>query len=369
MLIDYVKITVKAGDGGNGAISFRREKYVASGGPDGGDGGKGGSIFFKVDKDLNTLLNFRYTKKFKADDGKKGEGARRTGKSGEDLYISVPRGTIVKDIETNEIIADLSEEGETFLVAMGGKGGKGNQHFATSTRQVPRFAESGEKGTEKNLELELKMLADVGLIGLPNVGKSTIISKVSSATPKIANYQFTTLEPSLGVVNLKNGKTFVMADIPGIIEGASEGKGLGLRFLRHIERNSILLFMVPADAEEIKKEYEILLNELEEYNPDLLEKQRILAVTKCDMLDEQMMEELKETLPEGLPSILISSITGLGITELKDMIWEELNKEENKLETITHVSPVKPKEEIEYLDLEEVDFEYDEVDLEDFEEE
>lgn len=331
MLIDYVKITVKAGDGGNGAISFRREKYVASGGPDGGDGGKGGSIFFKVDKDLNTLLNFRYTKKFKADDGKKGEGARRTGKSGEDLYISVPRGTIVKDIETNEIIADLSEEGETFLVAMGGKGGKGNQHFATSTRQVPRFAESGEKGTEKNLELELKMLADVGLIGLPNVGKSTIISKVSSATPKIANYQFTTLEPSLGVVNLKNGKTFVMADIPGIIEGASDGVGLGITFLKHIERTRLLLHVIDisaADGRNPIDDYTVITEELKKYSKKLFNKKQIIVLNKMDSVNNiDDIEKLEEIAKKNKQKVFkISAITNEGLDELIEYVSKELEK-------------------------------------------
>ena len=246
MVIDYVKISVKAGNGGDGAVSFRREKYVAAGGPDGGDGGRGGSVYFKVDSNTSTLLDFKYKKKFKAEDGKRGDGARKIGKSGQDLYIPVPKGTIVRDIDKDVVVADLSEEGQTFLIAKGGRGGKGNTHFATPTRQVPNFAEQGRKGQEKNIELELKMLADVGLVGFPNVGKSTLISIVSSAKPKIANYHFTTLDPALGVVSPKYGEPFVMADIPGIIEGASEGVGLGIEFLKHVERTRLLLHVLDA---------------------------------------------------------------------------------------------------------------------------
>ena len=367
--VDYVKIYCRSGKGGRGSTHMRREKFAPKGGPDGGDGGRGGHVILRGNRNYWTLLHLRYERHVFAGHGESGSRSRSTGKDGEDKVIEVPCGTVVFNAETGENLFDVTEHGQEVVLLHGGRGGLGYWHFKTATRQAPRFAQPGEPMQEMSVILELKLLADIGLVGFPNAGKSTLLSAISAAKPKIADYPFTTLEPNLGIVPYRDGKSFVMADIPGIIEGASEGKGLGLRFLRHIERNSILLFMVPADAEEIKREYEILLNELEEYNPDLLEKQRILAVTKCDMLDEQMMEELKETLPEGLPSILISSITGLGITELKDVIWEELNKEENKLETITHVSPVKPKEEIEYLDLEEVDFEYDEVDLEDFEEE
>ena len=321
MLIDYVRINVKSGDGGNGAMSFRREKYVANGGPDGGDGGRGGNVYLKVNKDMNTLLEFRYKKKFKAEDGKKGEGARRTGKSGEDLYIYVPKGTIVKDIDKDVVVADLSEENQEFLIAKGGRGGRGNQHFATPTRQVPNFAEAGGKGVEKNLELELKMLADVGLIGFPNVGKSTIISTVSSAKPKIANYHFTTLEPALGVVKSKSGEAFVMADIPGIIEGASEGVGLGLTFLKHIERTRLLLHVVDISGSEGRiplEDFKLINKELENYSKKLASKIQIVVANKIDSLvNEEYLNDLKEECKKcGYELFETSAATRQGLDEL-----------------------------------------------------
>ena len=324
--IDKARITVRAGNGGNGAVAFHREKYVAAGGPDGGDGGNGGSIILQVDDHMSTLMDFRYKRKYTATPGQDGMGGRKTGKDGESLVIKVPRGTLVRDAETGEIIKDMSDY-EPFVLCKGGRGGWGNQHFATPTRQVPRFAKAGLPGEEHEVILELKLLADVGLVGFPNAGKSTLLAAVSAAKPKIANYPFTTLEPNLGIVSYRDSKSFVMADIPGIIEGASAGKGLGLRFLRHIERNSLLLFMVPGDAEDIRKEYDILLNELATFNPDMLDKQRVLAITKCDLLDEELIEMLEETLPEGIPHVFISSVTGLGVSVLKDILWNELNKE------------------------------------------
>lgn len=332
--IDKARIFCRAGKGGNGAVAFHREKYVSAGGPDGGDGGNGGNIVLVVDDNMSTLMDFRYKRKYVADNGMDGQGARKFGKQGKDLTIRVPRGTVVRDAESNEIIKDMSDS-EPFILCRGGKGGWGNAHFATPTRQAPRFAKSGLEGEEHDVVLELKLLADVGLIGFPNVGKSTLLSVVSKARPKIANYHFTTLYPNLGVVYVDEGVSFVMADIPGIIEGASEGKGLGLRFLRHIERNSLLLFMVPGDTDDIKKEYEVLLNELRQFNPDMLDKHRVLAVTKCDLLDDELCDMLRETLPDDLPVVFISSVTGQGLTELKDILWQELNSESNKLQEIT----------------------------------
>lgn len=332
--IDKARIFCRAGKGGNGAVAFHREKYVSAGGPDGGDGGNGGNIVLVVDDNMSTLMDFRYKRKYVADNGMDGQGARKFGKQGKDLTIRVPRGTVVRDAESNEIIKDMSDS-EPFILCRGGKGGWGNAHFATPTRQAPRFAKSGLEGEEHDVVLELKLLADVGLIGFPNVGKSTLLSVVSKARPKIANYHFTTLYPNLGVVYVDEGVSFVMADIPGIIEGASEGKGLGLRFLRHIERNSLLLFMVPGDTDDIKKEYEVLLNELRQFNPDMLDKHRVLAVTKCDLLDDELCDMLRETLPDDLPVVFISSVTGHGLTELKDILWQELNSESNKLQEIT----------------------------------
>ena len=321
MFTDYVKIIAKAGNGGNGAISFRREKYVAAGGPDGGDGGKGGDIYFEVDPDSNTLIDFRYNKKFKAENGKNGEGAHKYGKSGEDLYIKVPIGTIIRDAKTNKVLADLSYEGQKELILAGGRGGKGNSHFATSTRQAPRFAQDGENGEEKELILELKLLADVGLIGFPNVGKSTFLSMTTSATPKIADYHFTTLEPNLGVVKTDYGDSFVIADIPGIIEGASEGTGLGLQFLRHIERTRLLLHVIDVSGSEGRnpvEDFYTINKELKQYSEKLSQRKQIIVANKIDvMLDENLYTKLEKVAKEnGLEIYKISAATGEGISEL-----------------------------------------------------
>ena len=329
MVIDYVKISVKAGDGGDGAVSFRREKYIAAGGPDGGDGGKGGDVYFKVDSNTSTLLDFKYKKKFKAEDGKRGEGARKVGKSGKALYISVPKGTIVRDVDKNVVVADLSEDGQEFLIARGGRGGRGNAHFATPTRQVPNFAEQGRKGAQKNLELELKMLADVGLVGFPNVGKSTLISMVSSAKPKIANYHFTTLDPALGVVNPKNGEPFVMADIPGIIEGASEGVGLGIQFLKHVERTRLLLHVLDAAATEGRDpvdDFNMINNELKSYSKILASKKQIVVANKMDVAnDEALIKEIEDMCKKNdLKLFKISAATRQGVDELIEYVAEEL---------------------------------------------
>lgn len=331
MVIDYVKIKVKAGNGGNGATSFRREKYIAAGGPDGGDGGKGGNIYLKVDSNTSTLLDFKYKKEFKAEDGKNGDGARKTGKSGEDLYIPVPIGTIVRDVDKNIVIADLSNKDDIFLVAKGGKGGKGNMNFATPTRQVPNFSEAGHKGAEKNIELELKMLADVGLIGFPNVGKSTIISTVSSARPKIANYHFTTLEPTLGVVRTKSGDSFVMADIPGIIEDASEGVGLGFKFLKHIERTRLLLHVIDITGSEGRipiEDFKLINNELKKYSEKLASKKQIVVANKMDSLsDEGYLKDLERLCDkEGLKLFKISAATKFGLEDLLNYVSKELKK-------------------------------------------
>lgn len=329
MFTDYVKIIAKAGNGGNGAISFRREKYVAAGGPDGGDGGKGGDIYFEVDPDSNTLIDFRYNKKFKAENGKNGEGAHKFGKSGEDLYIKVPIGTIVRDAKTNRVLADLSHEGQKELILAGGRGGKGNSHFATSTRQAPRFAQDGEKGEEKELILELKLLADVGLIGFPNVGKSTFLSMTTSATPKIADYHFTTLEPNLGVVKTEYGDSFVIADIPGIIEGASEGTGLGLQFLRHIERTRLLLHVIDVSGSEGRnpvQDFNTINEELKKYSEKLSERTQIIVANKVDILQsENLYKELEKTAKEHNMEIFkISAATGNGIPELLKHVSEVL---------------------------------------------
>ncbi|MEG2348600.1 MAG: GTPase ObgE [Clostridia bacterium] len=331
MVIDFVKISVKAGNGGNGAMTFRREKYVASGGPDGGDGGRGGSVYFIVDSNTSTLLDFKFRKEFVAEDGKKGEGSRCSGKAGKDLYIPVPKGTIIKDVEKDIIIADLAKEGETFLIAKGGRGGRGNQHFATPTRQVPNFSEAGEKGASKSLELELKMLADVGLIGFPNVGKSTLISTVSSARPKIANYHFTTLDPALGVVNPKSGKPFVMADIPGIIEGASEGVGLGIEFLKHVERTRLLLHVIDISGSEDRiptDDFKKINEELAKYSKKLAKKKQIIVANKMDSLsDEKLLEDLEIFCKENkLKLFKISAVTKQGVDELIEYVASELEK-------------------------------------------
>ena len=329
MFTDYAKITIKSGNGGNGAITFRREKYVAAGGPDGGDGGKGGNIYFIVDKDMNTLVDFRYKRKFNAQNGQDGEGSHRYGKSGEDLYVKVPQGTIVKDVETGRVVADLSQPGQVELIAPGGIGGKGNAHFATSTRQAPRFAQDGEKGIEKEVILELKLLADVGLLGFPNVGKSTFLSVVTSATPKIANYNFTTINPNLGVVKTEYGDSFVIADIPGIIEGASEGVGLGLQFLRHIERTRLLLHFIDVSdmAEKSPEEsYYIINTELKKYSEKLAVKKQIIVATKADLAqDDTNYKELEKIAEkENTKLFKISSATGEGVKELIQYVSEEL---------------------------------------------
>lgn len=322
--IDYVKFYGRSGDGGAGSVHFRREKFVPKGGPDGGDGGRGGHIILRGNKQMWTLIHLKYRKHVKADHGGAGEGGNRSGITGEDIYLDVPIGTVARDSETNEVLLEIMEDGEEKILLPGGMGGQGNSHFKTSTNQAPRYAQPGISGIEKWVILELKILADVGLVGFPNAGKSTLLSSVSAAKPEIADYAFTTLVPNLGVVPHRDDRSFVMADIPGIIEGAAEGKGLGLRFLRHIERNSMLLFMIPTDSKEIGKEYAILLGELEKYNPELLDKQRLLAITKSDMLDEELIQEMDKEIPD-MPHIFISSVSGYGIQKLKDKIWEMLN--------------------------------------------
>lgn len=307
-------------------MHFRREKFVPKGGPDGGDGGRGGHIYLKGNCQLWTLLHLKYQRHIYAGDGESGSGARCTGKDGEDIYIEVPIGTIARDAITNEVIAEITEHGQVEMIMKGGRGGLGNWNFRTATMQTPRFAQPGEPAQEGYIILELKILADVGLVGFPNAGKSTLLSVVSAAKPKIADYPFTTLVPNLGIVRYRDDRSFVMADIPGIIEGAHEGKGLGLRFLRHIERNSMLLFMVPADSEDIYAQYEILVNELKMYNPELLDKKRALAITKCDLVDEQAKKKIAKHLPD-IPAVFISSVTGEGIDRLKDMLWENLNQQ------------------------------------------
>jgi len=323
--IDYVHIFCKSGHGGKGSTHLRREKYIPKGGPDGGDGGRGGHIILRGDKQLWTLIHLKYRKHIKAENGGDGSGQLRTGADGKDVILKVPLGTVAKDGETGEILFEIIDDGQEIILAQGGRGGLGNDHFKSPTNQTPRYAQPGEEGIEGWFVLELKILADVGLVGFPNAGKSTLLSVVSAAKPKIADYAFTTLEPNLGIVNYYDDKSFVMADIPGIIEGAHEGRGLGLRFLRHIERNSMLLFMIPADSKDIAEEYEILLNELKQYNPELLDKERLLAVTKSDMLDEELKKEIKKHLPKKIPYIFISSLTGEGIPQLKDMLWKILN--------------------------------------------
>ena len=324
--VDYVKIFARSGHGGAGSAHFRREKFVAFGGPDGGDGGRGVSIVLQGDRQYWTLIHLKYQRHQFAEDGGNGSGARSTGKDARDIVIPVPLGTVARNAETGELVGEVTADGERLVLLKGGRGGLGNWHFKTATNQAPRYAQPGEEGAEGSFILELKVLADVGLVGFPNAGKSTLLSVVSAAKPKIANYAFTTLEPNLGIVEVRDGKSFVMADIPGIIEGAHEGRGLGMRFLRHIERNSVLLFMVPADSDDVRRDYEILLGELTQYNPELLDKQRLLAVTKCDMLDDELLEEMKSHLPEGIPSLFISSVSGLNIARLKDMLWEALQR-------------------------------------------
>ena len=323
--IDYVRIFCKSGDGGNGSMHLHRAKYVPKGGPDGGDGGRGGHIILRGNKQMWTLIHLKYKKHIKAEDGGAGSGQLKHGKQGQDIILQVPLGTVARDGETGEVLFEILEDGEEKILARGGRGGLGNNYFKSATNQTPRFAQPGEPGVEGWFVLELKVLADVGLVGFPNAGKSTLLSVVSAAKPKIADYAFTTLEPQLGIVNYYDDRSFVMADIPGIIEGAHEGKGLGLRFLRHIERNAMLLFMIPADSKDIAGEYRILQRELKLYNPELLDKQRVVAITKCDMLDDDLRKEIKRHLPRKTPTVLISSLTGEGIPELKDLLWNTLN--------------------------------------------
>ena len=355
--VDYVKIFARSGHGGSGSAHFRREKFVEFGGPDGGDGGRGGHIILRGDSQYWTLIHLKYQRHQFAEDGEGGSGARSSGKNGKDIVIPVPLGTVARRVledGTTEYAGEVTADGEELVLLKGGRGGLGNWHFKTSTNQAPRYAQPGEDRQEGTFILELKVLADVGLVGFPNAGKSTLLSVVSAAKPKIANYAFTTLEPNLGIVECRDHHSFVMADIPGIIEGAREGKGLGLRFLSHIERNSLLLIMAPAEADDIKKEYEILHNELVKYNPELLDKRRVLAITKSDMLDEELSEALSQDLPEGIPYVFISSITGLGIVELKDLLWKELNKENfHEAERIVHknidVSTLEFEDDDEYI--------------------
>lgn len=332
--VDYVKIYCRSGKGGRGSMHLRHVKYNPNGGPDGGDGGDGGSVYLRGNHNYWTLLHLKFQRHVYAEHGGNGGRDKCHGTNGKHQHIDVPCGTVVYDAETGKYVCDVKYDGQEVLLLKGGRGGLGNFQFRTATNQAPRYAQPGEPMQEQTIILELKLLADVGLVGFPNAGKSTLLSSLSSARPKIANYPFTTLEPSLGIVGYHDNKSFVMADIPGIIEGASEGKGLGLRFLRHIERNSLLLFMVPGDTDDIKKEYEILLNELRNFNPDMLDKHRVLAVTKSDLLDEELISMLKETLPDDLPCVFISAVTGQGLNELKDILWKELNSESNKIKGV-----------------------------------
>ncbi len=326
--VDYVKIFCASGNGGNGSMHLHREKYIAKGGPDGGDGGRGGHIILRGNSQYWTLIHLRYRKHIKAEHGEAGSGALCKGANGADIYLDVPLGTVARDADTGEMLFEITEDGEEKILVKGGRGGLGNAYFKSATNQTPRYAQPGEPGSEGWFILELKVLADVGLVGFPNAGKSTLLSVVSAARPKIADYAFTTLEPNLGIVSYYEDKSFVMADIPGIIEGAHEGRGLGLRFLRHIERNSMLLFLVPADSKDINGEYKILLNELKQYNPELLDKDRVLAVSKSDMLDDELKSEIRRHLPRKIRTVFISSVTGEGIKELKDILWDSLNRKD-----------------------------------------
>ena len=327
--VDYVKIHVASGKGGSGSSHLHREKYVAKGGPDGGDGGRGGHVIVKGNKNLWTLYHLKFKRHIRAEHGSNGSKQRSTGAEGADEYIEVPLGTVIRDTETQKIIHEITEDGKEYLVAEGGMGGRGNWHFKSSTNQTPRYSQPGIDGTEVDITLELKILADVGLVGFPNAGKSTLLSVITAAKPKIADYEFTTLKPNLGIVEYRDFKTFVVADIPGIIEGAAEGRGIGHRFLRHIERNSTLLFLIPADAPNISEQYEILLDELRRYNPEMLDKDRLIAISKSDMLDAELKLEMKHELDKnlGAPYLFISSVAQQGLTELKDRLWEMLNKE------------------------------------------
>lgn len=366
--VDYVKIFCRSGKGGRGSMHMHRAKYQPNGGPDGGDGGRGGNIYLRGNHNYWTLLHLRYDRHVFAENGGNGSKCCSHGSDGADRYIDVPPGTVAYDAETGKYICDVTEDGQVVMLLKGGRGGLGNWQFRTSTNQAPRYAQPGEPMQEIMVILELKLLADVGLVGFPNAGKSTLVSALSSARPKIANYPFTTMEPSLGVVAYRDHKSFVMADIPGIIEGASEGRGLGLRFLRHIERNSLLLFMVPGDTDNIAKEYNILLGELQKFNPGMLDKHRVLAVTKCDLLDEELMEMLKAELPTDLPVVYISAVTGFGLDQLKDVLWEELNSESNKLQSVTEGGSIVHRDrEVKALDADFADWQAD-YDLDELEE-
>ena len=336
--IDYVKILCRSGKGGAGSRHFHRAKYVPKGGPDGGDGGRGGHIILRGNSHMWTLLPLKYNRHIFAGNGESGSAGRSFGKDGNDVIIDVPCGTVVYDAETGEFLCEVNYDGEEIKLLRGGRGGLGNWHFKSATNRTPRYAQPGEPAIEKTVVLELKMLADVGLVGFPNAGKSTLLSALSAAKPKIADYPFTTMEPQLGIVAYRNNRSFVMADIPGIIEGASEGKGLGLRFLRHIERNAVLLFMVPADADDITAAYHVLLNELQQFNPQLMDKERILTISKSDMLDDELIEEIEKTLPPDIPHVFISAVTGYGIDKLKDILWSAINDDRNRIATpsITH---------------------------------
>ena len=378
--VDYVKIVCRSGKGGKGSMHLRHVKYNPNAGPDGGDGGRGGNIYLRGNHNYWTLLHLRYQRHIFAEHGGNGGKDKCHGTDGKDIYIDVPCGTVVYNAETGKYVCDVSYDGQVVMLLKGGRGGLGNFQFRTATNQAPRYAQPGEPMQEMTVIMELKLLADVGLVGFPNAGKSTLVSSLSNARPKIANYPFTTMEPSLGIVGYRDNKSFVMADIPGIIEGASEGRGLGLRFLRHIERNSLLLFMVPGDTDDICKEYAILLNELRNFNPELLDKQRVLAITKCDLLDDELITMLREQLHQDMiaagmddiPIVFISAVTGKGLDTLKDILWEELNSESNKLQTITSEDTLVHRDkdmsrfaeemaeegeddEIEYVDIEDVD--------------
>lgn len=378
--VDYVKIYCRSGKGGRGSMHLRHVKYQPNGGPDGGDGGRGGSIYLRGNHNYWTLLHLKYQRHIFAEHGGNGGRDKCHGTDGKDVFIDVPCGTVCYNAETGKYICDVTYDGQEVLLLKGGRGGLGNFQFRTSTNQTPRYAQPGEPMEEMTVILELKLLADVGLVGFPNAGKSTLLSALSSAKPKIANYPFTTLEPSLGIVEYRNRQSFVMADIPGIIEGASEGKGLGLRFLRHIERNSLLLFMIPSDADDIRHEYDVLLGELRNFNPEMLDKHRVLAITKSDLIDEELMALLRPTLPDDVPCVFISAVTGQGLSELKDILWKELNSESNKLQEITAEDtlvhrdkdlaelPEELKEELPDNDIEEEDGNQDDIeDLNDFE--
>lgn len=375
--VDYVKIFCRSGKGGRGSAHLRRTKYIPNGGPDGGDGGKGGSVILKGNRNYWTLLHLRYQRHAMAENGGNGGSNKCYGKDGKDIIIEVPCGTIAYNAETGEYLCDVTEHDQQVVLLKGGRGGLGNWNFRTATRQAPRFAQPGEPAQEMMVVLELKLLADVGLVGFPNAGKSTLLASVSAAKPKIANYPFTTLEPNLGIVSYHEGKSFVMADIPGIIEGASQGKGLGLRFLRHIERNSLLLFMVPADTEDIKAEYGVLLDELTKFNPQMLDKQRVLAITKCDLIDPELQDMLEQTLPDDIPHVFISSVAQMGLDVLKNILWAELTKESNRIirnaaaESLVHQSKDPSTLHQEMLDAGADDFEYEyieDADIEDVEE-